>query len=1154
MPASGAVLAHAEATSEVSLFASATGDVILSYVDARGQVRQSRFDAAAGSDDATVEQWITDGLRRALVRGDGVVLPRGATDGLWTLEAWMQFPLREGQRLLASDAGNGDEWEGVGVRDGWLGVWTREKRDDSDDLSTIGKEDDLPKPPLHWVPLDVTLGEVPVGWHHVAVVAGGDLPARTLRFYIDGLPHGSPLGVATTKTAGDRMVVAPTLPTAELKRIDVGEGIAQIRLWDVALDLEEVQTNSRVVLTGKEPGLVAFHPLDGDLADPVRDTALEVGKPAFGPCTAPIGNPGQRVAVFDGTRRHDFTAFFQSGSRTVETWLRFKPDVVHAQVIFATSVHVSEGWGRFVLYLTDARDDGQQELAAVVLVEGQERRSRVELVADGVWHHVAAMIDYAGGVRLLVDGEEGSAGDELKPTSFALPLDVQDGGIGIIGGGNRGKELRTGFQGELAEMRAWDGERRRIELNRFRHQRAPQGFLRRWAFDEPGTPDAPARLVNDLPIGDTDVRVAEYPTYGLDRIGRRLAIMRRCTAVSAGDGIDLWAQQRVEALDLVWIGNAQFQPTLLGYIEGAPPVPSENLTVDPENYNEATSVTVSLAEELELSWNRSEETTHGFGMDFFIGYENEWEVGANAPLLGRLLSWEAGGLRAGLAASFALDKTEAYETNIAATSAVTRSDTLSLRGFAEDEPAFPDLGPRFVPKNVGYALVVAGLADVFVSRLATSGRMVGYQIVPVSDVPPDVSTITFLINPAYTMNGSLDGQTGMQATSERFFAHVPEARRQFGSRYPASYFRLAEAYALRERIRDDDKRREAFFENFIIDASASEDTIAAQIDDPDFTPREIAVEREEERPAPAAKTAKGAEGEKIGLGDLGDEASGKADEAAEQVEDIKEKIEAESDKKKALVEAKKKEIERLSRPEQREHATSSFRVWQRKMEDLKVRAGKRNIVNSYVWDADGGLRVESEEFASTVEHTVGSALNMEWALGADIALNVSGFQLELSPMYQGSLSQTMSKTRTASSALSLEVDLSGVECQGITDFKDRPIMPGVKVDRYRFMTFYLDGSERNFDEFFNYVVDPEWLASNDEEARALRQTMAGTKGKPWRVMHRVTQVERPALSGFGEDTRPLPKVEQPSEVEQRLSAIESLLKQLAADHHLRQQG
>ena len=45
-------------------------------------------------------------------------------------------------------------------------------------------------------------------------------------------------------------------------------------------------------------------------------------------------------------------------------------------------------------------------------------------------------------------------------------------------------------------------------------------------------------------------------------------------------------------------------------------------------------------------------------------------------------------------------------------------------------------------------------------------------------------------------------------------------------------------------------------------------------------------------------------------------------------------------------------------------------------------------------------------------------------------------------------------------------------------------MPGVKVDRYRFMTFYLDGSERNFDEFFNHVVDPEWLASNDEEARA----------------------------------------------------------------------
>ena len=79
-------------------------------------------------------------------------------------------------------------------------------------------------------------------------------------------------------------------------------------------------------------------------------------------------------------------------------------------------------------------------------------------------------------------------------------------------------------------------------------------------------------------------------------------------------------------------------------------------------------------------------------------------------------------------------------------------------------------------------------------------------------------------------------------------------------------------------------------------------------------------------------------------------------------------------------------------------------------------------------------------------------------------------------------------------------------------------MPGEKVDRYRFMTFYLEGSTRNFHDFWSHVVDPEWLRSNGEEARALRQAM-GKANKTWRVLHRVTYVERPALMGFGRDVR-----------------------------------
>ena len=115
---------------------------------------------------------------------------------------------------------------------------------------------------------------------------------------------------------------------------------------------------------------------------------------------------------------------------------------------------------------------------------------------------------------------------------------------------------------------------------------------------------------------------------------------------------------------------------------------------------------------------------------------------------------------------------------------------------------------------MGYALVISGMADVFVTKLKRSGRMVSYDIRPVEGVPLDVNTITFLLNPAYTMNGSLDGMVGSMPADPTFYPHVPEMRSQYGSLYPASYFRLKEAYALKDTIERWDKERESFFYNF----------------------------------------------------------------------------------------------------------------------------------------------------------------------------------------------------------------------------------------------------------------------------------------------------------------------------------------------------
>jgi hypothetical protein len=192
------------------------------------------------------------------------------------------------------------------------------------------------------------------------------------------------------------------------------------------------------------------------------------------------------------------------------------------------------------------------------------------------------------------------------------------------------------------------------------------------------------------------------------------------------------------------------------------------------------------------------------------------------------------------------------------------------------------------------------------------------------------------------------------------------------------------------------------------------------------------------------------------------------------------------------------------------------------MQRMLAEAGKRNIVNTYVWDADGGLHAESQQFAAVIEHTVGGTYERDYGLGFDLeALVVApvGGALELNYMNTQRLSQTLTKTEVSSKGFALNVDLSGVEHLGITDFKDRPYFPGEKVDRYRFMSFYLEGRTANFNAFFDEVVDPEWLAGNDEEARALRQVDRTRANKTWRVLHRVTYLERPALMGFGRDVR-----------------------------------
>ncbi|WP_424101635.1 LamG-like jellyroll fold domain-containing protein [Moorena producens] len=941
--------------------------------------------------------------------------------------------------------------------------------------------------------------------------------------------------------------------------------IAEVRIWNKARTAEEIQADMSQRLTGQESGLVGYWPLNqiqtegdqqkvldltgnnhhgtvkgailfddntlpissntdsansGTVTDAISgnngsansstvtdaisgNNGTVIGSIWWG-CAAPLGNLGHKVMQFDGVDDYVELGDFNPGNTfTVELWV--KPENTTNKIQCFLGKNTNSGGNIFLLC-------SQNSETLFLVLHGSSLKVPNQKTT-GYWYHLAVVVKENQGNseitiykdNLLIHSQtfQGNTlgNPEGKPWSLGQEWDSSS-------------KKSDFFQGQIAEVRIWNKARTAEEIQADMHQRLTgqeSGLVGYWQLNhiEPEGDTIKVRDLTDnnhgtvkgamlkddntLPIGSNALVSAEYSTITIDKVtNRKSAIMRRFLASPALNGVELLPEKRIETLELKWIGNAQFAPTLLGYIEGAPPIPSENLTVDID-YTSATAVELAISEDVAFSWNRSQDVGLGAYIEGFIGTAGEVSGGIGVET--QLGQWKAG-FKGNLDFSYQWQN----QSNITSSSALSMTDRLELRGSPESKTKFTHLGQRFIPKNVGYALVVSGLADVFITRLQRSKKMIGYQVQPVDGIPPDVNTITFLINPAYTMNGSLDGMTGSSASSDRFFRHVPEMRAQYGSLYPASYYRLQEAYDLKQQIENEDKRRESYFAQFNA-GLVDEASLNRNIDSGDAS-QDIGVPREEDKPDQ----------------ELTEEEKQAAQD--KQREQFEQEAGAAAEQQSEAAKQKQKEIDaKITDQETRVHATDSFAGWQKKMENIQIRAGKRNIVNTYVWDADGGMRTEAQSFANTAEHTVGGSFTLNAGLGFLGEFAAGGVAGELTAQATINMTQTMSKTEARSKGIELYVDLSGIESKGVTDENDYPLQPGEKVDRYRFMSFYLEGSTQNFNDFFTYVVDPEWLASNDEEARALRQAK-GKANKTWRVLHRVTYVERPALMGFGRDIRP----------------------------------
>lgn len=689
---------------------------------------------------------------------------------------------------------------------------------------------------------------------------------------------------------------------------------------------------------------------------------------------------------------------------------------------------------------------------------------------------------------LYMDG----VSQKTRTADAAVNYGDQNFTLGGYRSSNTPQEL---FKGSLEETRIWKSTRtqEQIQDNLFRRVLGDRkDLLAYYQFDadaEDRLPDCSGRA-NHLTVTNADWQISNAPvSYETPQVRSALAgvqtafhgqihsrpaiqeygdtqynsdneligTMKRCYAYIKDGEWQLITGFKIGNIITEWIGQAQYDPQIIGFIEGAPPVPSENCTIDAdEEYAGGSAVEIVEADSVQYTLSASKESTldTAFKMAASVG-GGTGTYTVIAPFGGGIAQ-EVTELDFAAKLEGCMETSNGWSNESSFSSGKNRSKNTKVKAVgsweAEGHILNPAIGKRFVFNNTGFALVQSDTADIFALRMEHNNVLIAFRFQPNPDIPKDWNLVPFQVNPRYICQGTLDGRVGMDDNGNVYDPNYQNAR-DYGE---YSYFKPKEAYALKNRIRRDEEELKTYYENF----STS--------------------------PLDADRAGKGAA---IGAG-VGAMAGPLGAAAGAAVGGL---------------------IGGLTGDKR-----------------LPQKLAKRNLVNTYVWTADGGFFAETTELADSMSETVGGSFSLQGSatggFGMDIEIFGVGVGLEMEASIGGSLNLTKSKTRDSENSFSVNVELEipdniqkYKEGNPLYDDSGKPILQPGKVDAYRFMTFYLEPSVQNFDIFVNKVVDPIWLAeSRHPNAAAIRSAIKGQqkakkdteKSIPWRVMHRVTFVSR----------------------------------------------
>ncbi|MCB1119266.1 MAG: hypothetical protein KDK65_04840, partial [Chlamydiia bacterium] len=418
---------------------------------------------------------------------------------------------------------------------------------------------------------------------------------------------------------------------------------------------------------------------------------------------------------------------------------------------------------------------------------------------------------------------------EVRTQSCSFdPLNGEAGYL-YLGGSPAAKHV---YKGSIGELRVWSCVKTAEELCRMAYTPVKKNetnlafcaqdldtVKREEAVDLPVGLDAPElspyalktfqeqqniyRVTRDA----ASIEVAEVPEMELRGGQTPQSYLQRTYFLQHGETGKLHKGYCVGSLETKHIGQTQTDPSILGFIEGPPPVPGENLTfpywedrTQVNAYTDCSQVVLnrSSTQSVTVSNQTHQSTSASFSSSMGVGTD----IAAYAGFISNSAKVFSLDASAGVTASLETGSQKTDSQKVAVTNSSLISDRLGIRGKWVDknranldpveQRIYEHYGRRWKPHNYGYALVSSATAEVWASFLRGTNQMVDLRAIPNPSIPEDRNIIMFKMNDAKVEVGRLDEKIGVIPLNKG-----------------PSYYQPEQAYALIKKITEDQRRIEA---------------------------------------------------------------------------------------------------------------------------------------------------------------------------------------------------------------------------------------------------------------------------------------------------------------------------------------------------------